>query len=177
VRLRRSSRDRQEWGPEEGDRVRHQLLARLDPWSYWVAATPEGEFADFAVVGTSGAFAVAVCGLQGAFHADGDRLTVGGRPVVGLREIRGSARRMRGKLSNAAVFADVTPIVCLSRAAAGAALTVRGVRVVGLVDLVQEITGRERTLLPNRAQRGAQALGTVLSSGQGARPQVEDSQE
>jgi hypothetical protein len=49
--------------------------------------------------------------------------------------------------------------------------------VVGLVDLVQEITGRERTLLPNRAQRGAQALGTVLSSGQGARPQVEDSQE
>lgn len=173
--LKRSlSRNRPEWGPEEADRVRRELLARLDPWSFWVAVLPEGESADLAVVGTSGAFAIAVCGLAGALHAEDDKLTVGGRPVRGLKEMRTAARRTKGKLLDAAVFTDVVPIVCLSRAAAGAPLTVRGVRVVGLVDLVAEITNRERALLPNRAQRGAQALGTVLASGQGARPEVEE---
>lgn len=128
-------------------------------------------------MGTTGVFLVAVCGLDGSFHAEGDRLTVGGRPLRGLREARGAARRTKAKLHEAAVFTEVRPVICLSRAIAGAPLSARGVRVVGLADLVSEITSRESTLLEGRAKRGAEVLGRVLSAGQGARAKREDESE
>lgn len=167
------ARDQPEWGPEEIERVGRELLARLDPWSYWLAVLSADAFGDFAVVGTTGAFLVAVCGLEGPFHAEGDRLTVGGRPLGGLREARGAARRAKAKLHDAAVFTEVRPLICLSRAIAGAPLSVRGVRVVGLADLVSEITSRESTLVASRAKRGAEVLGRVLSTGTGARSERE----
>jgi hypothetical protein len=171
------SRDRPEWGPEEPERVRRELLTRLDPWSYWIAALPAAGPGDFAVVGTTGAFVVAVWGLAGQFHVDKDRASVGGKPIGGLREVRSEARRLKAKLADAAVFSDVSPIVCLSHATAGAPLTVRGVRIVGLADLISEITRHERVLLPNRAQRGAEALGTVLRSARGGQPTSEGDEE
>ena len=171
------SRDRPGWGPEEPERVRRKLLSRLDPWSYWVAALPAEGPGDFAVVGTTGAFLIAVWGLEGPFHVDGDKATVGGEPIGGLKEIRSEARRLKGKLLDAAVFAEVSPVVCLSRATAGAPLTVRGVRILGLADLISEITRRDRVLLPNRAQHGAEALGTVLRSDLVAGPNAEGGEE
>jgi len=170
-------RDQPEWGPEEPERVLRELLSKLDPWSYWVAALSEDQAGDFAVVGTTGAFVIAVCGLAGPFNVEGDKATVGGAPIRGLREIRSEARRLKAKLGNAEVYSDVTPLVCLSRAAAGAPIAVRGVRIVALVDLVPEITRRERALLPNRAQRGAEALGTVLRSVRGGQPVSEGDEE
>jgi hypothetical protein len=171
------SRDRPEWGPEEPERVRRELLSRLDPWSYWVAALSDDEAGDFAVVGTTGGFDIAVCGLAGSFNVEGDRATVGETPIRGLKELHSEARRLKAKLGNAEVYSGVAPVVCLSRATAGAPISVRGVRVVALVDLIPEITRRERMLVPNRAQKGAEALGTVLRSGLLAGPEAEGDEE
>jgi hypothetical protein len=163
--LRRTiSRDSPGWGPEELQRVRRVLLARLDPWSYWVAELPNEASGDLAVVGTTGAFVIAVCGLAGRFHVEGDRATVGGRPIRGLKGLRSEARRASGRLANAEVYSDAAPVACLSRAAAGAPIDVHGVRILALADLVSEITRRERVLQPSRARKGAEALGTVLRS-------------
>lgn len=134
-------------------------LSRLDPWSFWVVPTAPEEIGEFTVVGTTGAFLVAACGLEGYLSGDGGRLDVAGRPVRGLVEVRRAARRFRGRLASSAVFTDVVPILCLTQAAAGAPRIVRGVLVVSVVDLVREITDRERVLLPSRAMRAAESLG------------------
>ncbi len=138
-------------------------LSRLDPWSFWVVPTEPEEIGEFTVVGTTGAFLVAACGLEGYVSGDGARLGVAGRPVRGLVEVRRAARRQRGRLASAAVFTEVEPVVCLTRAVAGAPRRVRGVLVLPLADLVRGITDREKVLLPNRARRGAESLGLVLA--------------
>ncbi|MFB3738831.1 MAG: hypothetical protein ACE14W_07675 [Candidatus Velamenicoccus archaeovorus] len=156
------------------DRVRRELIARLDPWSYWVVDPAAEVGGDLAVVGTTGGFLLAVCGLDGYLEAGGDRLSVDGAPVLGFREVKAGAKRVRSMLAGRAVFTEVVPMICLSRAKAGTSRTVRGVRVVRLEDLASEVAGREKTLSANRAQRGAEAVGTVVASGQGALPDVEE---
>ncbi len=145
---------------DAGDAARlGKELSRLDPWSYWAVPTPPGGVGDFLVVGTTGAFLLVSCGYEGYVSGDGSRIDVGGRQVRGLPEIRRAARRLRGRLASAAVFTEVDPVVCLTRAVAGAPRRIRGVLVVSIADLVREITDRERVLLPNRAMRAAESLG------------------
>lgn len=160
--------------PEEIDRVRRELIGRLDPWSYWVVEPAPDVPADVIVVGTTGAFLILVFGGNGYLEADGDRLSVEGRPVRGFRQARTGAKRLRSRLSGTAVYTEVVPMICLSRATAGVSRTVRGVRVVRLQDLAGEVTGREKALSANRAERGARAVGTVMATGQGARPEIEE---
>jgi hypothetical protein len=143
-------------------------LARLDPWAFW-SVRLEGDLgADYAVVGTTGAFAIAICGLEGYAEPAGDGLHIGGAKVTGFREVKQAARSLRGRLLRASVFTAVEPIICLTRAVAGTSRTVRGVRVVRLEDLPAVIGGRQRTLDQGTARFGAEALGTVLPSSSGA---------
>src|SRR4051812_50155723 len=81
---------------DEVKRVRREL-SRLDPWSFWVVpATARG--IDFSVVGTTGAFAIATCSLEGYVKATSLRFRVGDRPVGGVRSLRAAARTMRNRL-------------------------------------------------------------------------------
>jgi hypothetical protein len=160
--------------PEEVERVRRELIGRLDPWSYWVAKPAPDVSGDLAVVGTTGGFLILVCGYEGYLDAQDDRLTIDGKRVRGFREAKVGAKRMKSKLAGRAVYTEVVPMICLSRAVAGASRTVKGVRVVRLEDLAADVAGREKTLSANRAQRGADAVGTVVVTGQGARPDVEE---
>jgi hypothetical protein len=141
-----------------------RTLARLDPWSFWVVPAPEGTI-DFSVVGTTGAFAVSVCKLEGYLRASSHRLVVAERSVSGVWSLKRAARKLSTKLHAATVDAPMQPILCLTRARYGGPRTVRGVRVVGLDDLVREIAGRSKVLKAPRARRGAEALGNVSSRG------------
>ncbi|HZD80149.1 MAG TPA: hypothetical protein VE646_08935 [Actinomycetota bacterium] len=154
--------------------MRRELVGRLDPWSYWVVDLGHELPADLAVVGTTGAFGILVDGREGYLEADGGKLSVDRRPISGFRDAKTAAKRLRSRLGQAAVYTEVVPMICLSRAVAGASRTIRGVRVVRLQDLAGEIAGREKSLSANRARRGAEALGSVVATGQGARPEVED---
>jgi len=147
-----------EGGAEDAARLGREL-SRLDPWSYWVVPLPRERVGDFLVVGTTGAFLVAVCGSEGRVSGNGSRVKVGRRPVRGLSRVRRAARRLRGRLAQVAVYTEVEPVVCLTRAVAGAPRRVRDVLVVGLPDLVREITGRPKALVPSRARRAAESLG------------------
>jgi hypothetical protein len=125
-------------------------------------------------VGTTGAFLISTCGQEGYLVEERGRLTIDERPLGGLREIRRGARDAQHRLATAAVFTDVEPVVCLTRAVAGLSRTLRGVRIVRLDDLVGEIASRARTLRPTRAERGAAMLGNPVPNVQGARPEIED---
>ncbi|GBC86384.1 hypothetical protein HRbin12_00372 [bacterium HR12] len=152
--------------PEDHALVRAEL-ARLDPWSYWAVAL-EGEGADYAVVGRTGAFVVALVPLPGYVEPDRRGVRVGGVPLAGFRRVRRAARRVRGRLLQVPAFCDVEPVLCLTRAVAGAPRTVRGVRVVSVGDLAADLAARENAMDPQTARRAAEALGTVLPGGAGA---------
>jgi hypothetical protein len=91
-----------------------------------------------------------------------------------VRRVAKAAKKAKGILLDKHVFADVVPILCLTKAAAGVSRTVSGVRVVRLADLVTEIGGRPRALELDSAKKGAAALGAVLPTVAGARPMEED---
>lgn len=154
-------RERAEAAAQDHRRVRERL-ARLDPWTFWSVPLEAVTGVDYAVVGTTGAFAISICTLEGYAEPAGAGLRVGGTKVDGFRVLKSSARTLRGRLSDASVFTDVQPILCLTRAIAGASRTVRAVRVVRVEDLASEIGGRERTLDFGTAKQGAMALGTPL---------------
>ncbi|MDP9242301.1 MAG: hypothetical protein M3O84_03900 [Actinomycetota bacterium] len=143
--------------------VVRRALAGLDPWSFWVVAAPLGGAVDFCVVGTTGAFGVSVCAMEGNLKASTHRVVVGGRSVSGVWGLKRAVRKLSTKLRSATVVVPVQTIVCLTRARHGAPRTIRGVRVVGPDDLVQEIAGRKKILQGPRARKGAQALGDVSS--------------
>ena len=151
-----------------------QELARLDPWSFWVARVREDEVGDVAVLGTTGAFLISIFGREGYLAGEGERLTVDGRPIGGLRGLRKAAQKAHHRLGAASVFTDVVPLLCLTRAVAGSPRTVKDVRVVHLEDLIGEIVSRERSLRPSRAEKGVRVLGDPLPRAQGARPDIED---
>lgn len=142
-------------------------LARLDPWSFWAVAL-EGEGAHYAVIGRTGAFAIALVGLEGYVEPSRRGLRVGGVELARYREVARAARRLHGRLLQASAFAHVEPILCLTRAVAGASRTVRGVRVVRVADLVAEIVSREHAMDPSTARRAAESLGPLLGGGAGA---------
>lgn len=144
-------------GRDGTDRVRAEL-ARLDPWSFWVVPG-DVKAAELIVLGTTGTFLVRACEWRGVVSGGPRRITIDDRPVPGLAGMRRSARRLRSRLNLSAVHTEVDPLLCLTRATAGAARTVGGVRIVPVADLVKEITAREKVLLPSRAERGAKLLG------------------
>jgi hypothetical protein len=147
---------------DEVKRVRREL-SRLDPWSFWVVpATARGS--DFSVVGTTGAFAIATCSLEGYVKATPVRFVVGQRAPGGVRRLRGAARAMRNRLLASSLDVRVEPIVCFTRAFPSPATTVRGVRAVNLDRLVDDIAERPRIIDAKRAERIAQKLRS------GARP-------
>lgn len=113
------------------------------------------------VVGTTGAFLIAACDLGGYLEAGGGGVTIGGRRLRGFASVRRGARKLRGRLSAANVFAEVTPIVCLTRAVAGAPRTVRGVRVVAIAHLASDVTNGPRVLLPNHCEQAARSIGSL----------------
>jgi hypothetical protein len=150
--------------PDEVDvaRVARELL-RLDPWSFWSVELGEASGATFGVVGRTGAFAIGVCPLEGYLVAQGRHLVVDDRRIAGWRELHGAARVLRARLGEVGVpGVEVTPMLVLSRAAAGAPREHRGVRVVRPEDVVGEITKRPHVLDPSTAQRVAAKLGRVL---------------
>jgi hypothetical protein len=151
------------WGEEDHRRLR-AALAKLDPWSFWCVALEPGHGAEYAVVGTTGAFAIAICGLEGYLEPEGDRLRVGHAEVGGFREVKRAAKAVKNRLLGASTFTEVEPVICLTRAVAGTSRTVRGVRVVRLEDLHLEIADRERGLDMGTARRGAEALGRLIPS-------------
>lgn len=154
-------------GPEDLARIARELL-RLDPWSYWAVELEAGSGATHAVLGTTGAFVVAPCPLDGYLVAEGRRLTVDGTTVGGYRDVRGAARALRGKLTAiGSVSTDVVPVIVLTRAIAGAPREHGGVRVVRPEDVVPTIIARERGVLdPSTAERLAGRVGRVLRAPQ-----------
>jgi hypothetical protein len=158
--------------PEDVARLRRELL-KLDPWAFWTVQLEAGVGASFAVLGVTGAFVAAPCPLDGYLVAEGRRLVVDGVEVGGLRELRRAAKDLRGNLLGAgAATADVTPVLVLTRARAGAPREHAGVQVLRPEDVIPAITGRDRILDPSTAERLARRLGTVLS-GPAERPAEE----
>ncbi len=158
------------WTSGDPDRRRNDAgrvsreLHRLDPWSFWFVPAPAEEFGDFIVVGTTGAFLVMVVGSEGYAETTGRTLRVNGKKVPGLAALRRSARKIRGRLAATAVFVEVEPTACFTRAPAGAPRTVAGVRAVPVSLLVRDLTDRPKVLLPNRARKGAMSLGLSVQA-------------
>ena len=155
---------------DEDHRLLRSALGALDPWSFWAVRLDDPDV-DYAVLGTTGAFAVAIVGLEGFAEPSGDGLRIGGVEVGGFREVARGTKRLHGRLLEASAFADVHPVLCVTRATAGSSRTVRGVRVVRLEDLAAEIAGRPRSLDPSTARRAAETLGPVLRGASGPRPE------
>lgn len=139
-----------------------RALRRLDAYSFFVVPGDEWH-ADFAVVGTTGAFLVSVCDLAGVARVDARRPTVGERPVAGLRRLRAGAKRCTTKLGQASMFATVEPIVCLTQAIAGPPVEHAGVRFTKVDDLARSISARPAVQSHTRAQVAARALGVHVA--------------
>lgn len=143
-----------------------RVLGRLDAYSFFIMPGHEWE-ADFAVVGTTGAFLVRVCDLPGVARVDVRRPTVGDSAVPGLRRLRSGAKRLTVKLGDAAMFASTVPIVCLTRAIAGPPVEgAAGVRFVKVDDLAREISARPAVQSHTRAQSAVRALGVRVAGDQ-----------
>ncbi|MGZ8606848.1 MAG: hypothetical protein ACXWXQ_07370 [Actinomycetota bacterium] len=150
-------------GPEDVARLGRELV-KLDPWAFWTVELDSGAGSSFAVLGITGAFVAAPCGLEGYLVAEGRRLLVDGREVGGYRDVRRVAKTLKGKLlSVGASSTDVTPVIVLTRAMAGAPRERAGVRVLRPEDVLPAITARERVLDPSTAERLARSLGRVLA--------------
>ena len=148
--------------PEDVARLGRELL-KLDPWAFWTVQLEPDAGASFAVLGVTGAFVVAPCALEGYLVAEGRRLLVDGVAVGGFRAVTRAAKSLRGRLLDVgAAGEDVTPLIVLTRARAGAPRERAGVRVLRPEDVIPAITGRERVLDPSTAERVARRLGRVL---------------
>ena len=58
---------------DDVSRVRKEL-AHLDPWSFWIVSSTHGKAVDFVVVGTTGAFVIAISSLSGYVKEGAARL-------------------------------------------------------------------------------------------------------
>jgi hypothetical protein len=149
--------------PEDEARLA-RLLLRLDPWAFWSVALEPGAGASFAVLGVTGAFVVAPCGLEGYLVAEGRHLLVDGVRVGGFREVVRAGRALRGKLIGIGASTEqVTPLIVLTRAHAGGPREHAGVRVLRPDDVVPTITARDHVLDPSTAERLAGRLGPPLT--------------
>lgn len=142
-----------------------RALGRLDAYSFFVLPAHDWN-ADYAVVGTTGAFLITVCDLSGVALVDARRPVVGDRAVPSLRQLRSGARRFAGRLTQASALASVVPIVCLTHAIAGPPVDAAGVRFVRLTDLSRDISARPGMQSHTRAQSAARALGVHVAGDQ-----------
>lgn len=150
-------------GPEDVALLRRELL-KLDAWAFWAVELEPASGASFAVLGVTGAFAVAACGLEGYLVVEGRRFLVDGRAIGGFRDVKRAAKSLRGRLiAIGSANTGVTPVIVLTRASAGAPRERGRVRVLRPEDVVPTITRRERVLDPSTAERLARQLGRVLS--------------
>ena len=136
-------------------------LARLDAYSFWVVPTEPDLPGDLIVAGTTGVFLIAACGREG--HLQPGRRPTVGDVAVPVRPLRTAAKRLGGRLSQAAVYASVEPLVVVTHASAGPPTSVSGVRFLHVRDLVRDLTGRTGALSRGRAQRAARVLGMELA--------------
>jgi hypothetical protein len=135
--------------------------ARLDAWSFWsVPATDH-----VVVAGTTGVFLVVPDVHNGYLEVDGRRVRIGGERIR-LRPFRVATEQLRDRLGSGAVGVDLEPVLCLTRATAGAPRTVRGVRIVTIDQLAADIARREKVMQPVRAQRVVRTLGMSLAGDQ-----------
>ena len=141
-------------------------LRRLDAYSFFVLPAQEWH-ADFAVLGTTGAFLIAVCDLPGVAHIGGRRPTVGNAHVPALRKLRAGARRLSGRLASGTMFASVLPMVCLTEAIAGPPIEAVGVRFAKVGDIARDISARPGVQSHTRAQAAARVLGVTVAGDQG----------
>ncbi|MFL5738030.1 MAG: hypothetical protein ACJ76P_11930 [Actinomycetota bacterium] len=142
---------------EDDVRSVRRELSRLDPWSFWVVPA-DTQGMEFSVVGTTGAFAVATCSLEGYVKPRTARLVVGDSTASGLWRLRRGARKMRDRLLSSGLDVRVETIVCLTRAFPAPATSVRGVRAVHVERLVEDIAERPRVFDAKRAERMARKL-------------------
>jgi hypothetical protein len=140
------------------------VLARLDAYSFWTV--PMGSSGHLVVIGSTGAFMIASCGLEGRFTSGRGAPTVGSYVVPGIRTLRKDAKHAAASLRAASVGIDVEPIVCLTDAVMGGPARAKRVRFVHVRDLVTHISARPRIMEQMRAQRGARALGVKLEGDQ-----------
>jgi hypothetical protein len=134
-------------------------LRKLDPWAFWPVELDPRRGASFAVLGVTGAFVAAPCGLDGYLVAQGGKLLVDGRRVGGFRDVKRAARFVHGKLLGiGAATSTVVPMLVLTRARAGAPREHAGVRVLRPEDLLPAITAGEHVLDPSTAERLANRL-------------------
>ena len=123
--------------------------------------------ADFAVLGTTGAFLIAVCDLPGVAHTAGRRPRIGDAHVPDLRKLRRGVRRLSGRLVNDATFTRIEPMVCLTQAIAGPPAEAAGVRFVKAGDIARDISARPGLQSHTRAQAAARVLGVTVAGDQG----------
>ncbi|HEY7668158.1 MAG TPA: hypothetical protein VIE12_08550 [Actinomycetota bacterium] len=141
-------------------------VGTLDPVSFWTVPAASASSGDLVIAGVTGVFLVAAYDREGVLTVDRGKPRVDGKPIPGLRGVRKDAKRLGSTLTAAQVFADVEPVVCLTRATVGAPRTVLGVRVVGLGDLTKDLTRRPTRIQHARAQRVARALGMQIAGDQ-----------
>jgi hypothetical protein len=134
---------------------------RLDAWSFWSVPAVD----HVVVAGTTGVFLIVPDIHEGFLEGEGRRVRIGGERVR-LRPVRVAAARLRDRLGSGAVGVDLVPILCLTRAKAGAPRTVQGVRIVPIDMLASDIARREKVLQPVRAQRVVRTLGMSVAGDQ-----------
>jgi hypothetical protein len=135
-------------------------LGRLDPWSFWTLPG-EGFGVDHVVVGTTGAYVVAVS--DEAVEMPKHEHAQFSLKVRHPRRFRRAARLVRRRLLAATVHTDVRPILCFSNSPDFAPRTVRGVRVVSRSMLLREIADRDRSISANQARRAMTSLRKVAA--------------
>ena len=143
-----------------------RALGRLDPYSFFVVPAHEWN-ADFAVVGTTGAFLIATCDLEGVARVGSRRPIVGDRAVKDMRRLRSGLRRFSARLTSSSMFAQGVPIVCFTEAIAGPPVDAGGVRFVKVADLAQDISARPGVQSNTRAQAAARVLGMHIAGDEG----------
>lgn len=153
-------------GAHDALAVLTSTLGRLDPVSYWTVPAGTASSGDVVVTGVTGVFLVAAYDRPGVLTVDRGKPRIDGKAIPGLRGLRKDARDLATTLDEARVFADVEPMVCLTRATVGAPRTVGGVRIVGLEGLTRDLTARPTRVQHARAQRVARALGMQIAGDQ-----------
>lgn len=143
-----------------------RALGRLDPYSFFVVPANEWN-ADFAVVGTTGAFLIATCTLEGVARIGSRRPIVGDRAIKGVRRLRSGLRRFSARLTSSSMFAQCVPIVCFTAAIAGPPVDSAGVRFVKVADLARDISARPGVQSNTRAQAAARVLGMHIAGDEG----------
>ncbi len=138
-------------------------LHRLDPFSFWVVPAGARSAGDMVVVGITGVFLIASWPAPGAFSIERGRPTVDEQAIPAIRALRSDAKGLRSRLSGASVSAEVQPVVCLTHGSIGMPRDVKRVRVVGIAELVSDLTSRPRILELPRVQRAARALGVEIA--------------